>query len=112
MIGATPEQDIDFMFTHNDSEWAIGYSSNDKTYALSEKQLDDSWVWKFTAMCYEDWIVTQGGADEYIDKFLIEANKKVFGEAPPIEEPETELEKIVHITKYNLRYTPQGIVRD
>ncbi len=101
-----PETGVDFTFTHNGINYAIGYQADVETYALS-KQSESEWPW----------VYVEGGlgndlksADEFLDKFLAKVNKKVFSGSEP-QEPRNELEKLLQITSSGFQYTPTGIIR-
>lgn len=106
MINGTPEQGIDFTFTHNDIDYAIGCSMVDEAYALS-KRSHTAWSWVLVESGLGDDLES---ADEFLDMFLGKVNKKVFGGQEP-QPPKNEFEKLLQITANGLQYTPTGIIR-
>lgn len=106
MISARPEQGIDFTFTHNNINYAIGYQSDSEAYALS-KQSADVWSWILAESGVDN---TLESADEFLNMFLGKVNKEVFSGSEP-QEPTNEFEKLLQVTANGLQYTPTGIIR-
>ena len=105
MIRYVPTNGVDFIFTHNNTEYAMGYEEFDDAYCLTQKSQG---TWQRILVIESGVGNDVDNAKEFMVMALEEVNKKVFGSVEP---PKNEFEKLLQITSTGLQYTPTGIVR-
>ena len=105
MIRYIPTNGVDFIFTHKNNNYAMGYEESDDVYCLVQESQN---TWQRVLALASGVGNDVDNAEEFMAMALEKVNKKVFGSVEP---PKNEFEKLLQMTATGLQYTPTGIVR-